>query len=330
MKRIWVRVIPWEKKKVTTALEGGAHAVVVEEGRYDDVKALGRIQVVAPDGDLVPGEDVEFFEVASGEDEDAIVAASRERLVVVSTTDWTVIPLENLVSRTDKVLAVVHDPDSVRVALTVLEKGVAGVMIDAPDIPALKGALAAAGDVGESTPLEKARVVEVKSLGMGDRVCVDTCSMMTESQGLLVGNSSMGMFLVHAETLVNPYVSPRPFRVNAGPIHLYVRVPGGKTRYLSEVEAGDEVMIYSYEGLGRPAVVGRVKVEKRPLVMVAAEAQGKKFTVVLQNAETVRLTSPDGSALSVASIATGDEVLVAVETGARHFGRKVEEFIIEK
>ena len=71
---------------------------------------------------------------------------------------------------------------------------------------------------------------------MGDRVCVDTCTNMGPGEGMLVGNSSGGLFLVHAESLENPYVAPRPFRVNAGPVHAYIRVPGGKTKYLGELE----------------------------------------------------------------------------------------------
>ena len=66
----------------------------------------------------------------------------------------------------------------------------------------------------------------VRQAGLGDRACVDTCSQMEQGQGMLVGNSSGGLFLVHAESVENPYVAPRPFRVNAGPVHAYIRVPG--------------------------------------------------------------------------------------------------------
>ena len=56
MKQLWVRVDPWDKKLVTTALESGADAVWVPQGRTEEVKALGLITVVAPDGDLSAGE----------------------------------------------------------------------------------------------------------------------------------------------------------------------------------------------------------------------------------------------------------------------------------
>jgi len=51
---------------------------------------------------------------------------------------------------------------------------------------------------------------------------------------------------------------------------------------------------------------------------------------VLQNAETIRLTRPDGTPISVVELKEGDEVLGYIESEGRHFGMKVEETIIEK
>ena len=91
---------------------------------------------------------------------------------------------------------------------------------------------------------------------MGDRVCVDTCSLLSDSEGMLIGNTSAGAFLVHAETLENPYVAPRPFRVNAGAVHAYATMPGGKTAYLSDLKAGDRVLISDSQGRTKEATVG--------------------------------------------------------------------------
>jgi 3-dehydroquinate synthase II len=187
--------------------------------------------------------------------------------------------------------------------------------------------------VKEASPPEAltvARITRVQPLGMGDRVCVDTCANMGLGEGMLVGNSSGGLFLVHAESLENPYVAPRPFRVNAGPVHAYIRVPGGKTRYLGELAAGDEVLVVNHQGQTRPGVVGRVKVESRPLMLVAAEVQGKEIATILQNAETIRLTRPDGQAVSIVTLKPGDEVLAALEEAGRHFGHKIQETILER
>jgi 3-dehydroquinate synthase II len=187
--------------------------------------------------------------------------------------------------------------------------------------------------VKEASPkvdLEVARITALKPLGMGDRVCVDTCSNLGLGEGMLVGNASGSLFLVHAESLENPYVAPRPFRVNAGPVHAYIRVPGNKTKYLGELTAGDEVLVVGHDGRSRPAVVGRAKVESRPLMLIVAEAGGREITTILQNAETIRLTRPDGEAVSIVSLKLGDEVLVALEGGARHFGHQIQETIVEK
>jgi 3-dehydroquinate synthase II len=330
MKQLWVKVDPYQKKLVTTALESGADAVWVPAGRAAEVKALGLIRVVAPDGDLIPGQDVQEVTVISQDQEAEVVRLARSGPVVVRTPDWTVIPLENLVAQCDNLFVEVSDADSARTFLGVLEKGVDGLVVVSSDLAVIK---AIARLIKESSPqvdLEVARITVLKPLGMGDRVCVDTCSNLGLGEGMLVGNTSNSLFLVHAESLENPYVAPRPFRVNAGPVHAYIRVPGNRTKYLGELNAGDEVLVVGHDSHSRSAVVGRAKVESRPLMLVAAEAGGREVTTILQNAETIRLTRPGGEAVSIVSLKPGDEVLVALEGGARHFGHKIQESIVEK
>jgi len=182
----------------------------------------------------------------------------------------------------------------------------------------------------ERLELRAATVVAVEPLGMGDRVCVDTCTNMGLGEGMLVGSSSAALFLVHAESVENPYVEPRPFRVNAGPVHAYVRVPGGRTRYLSELAAGDPALVVRSDGSTYAAVIGRVKVERRPLALLRAELAGEECTTILQNAETIRLVTPEGRPLSVVALKPGDLVLMAVEEAGRHFGMKISETIQER
>jgi 3-dehydroquinate synthase II len=330
MKTAWVRVDPWDKKLVTTALEGGAAAVMVPEGYHQKVKELGRITTIAPDGDLKPEQEVVFYEVKSQEDEKEILRLARSATVVVRTTDWTIIPLENLVAQADNIFAEVSNSEQARNALTVLERGVAGILIKTIDPAELKKTLAIVREQGEQVRLSTARIVTVRQAGLGDRACVDTCSQMEQGQGMLVGNSSGGLFLVHAESVENPYVAPRPFRVNAGPVHAYIRVPGGKTRYLSELVAGDSVLCVDHEGRAQQAIVGRMKIERRPLLLVTAETDAGEVTTLVQNAETIRLTAPNGEPRSVVALEKGSEVLVAIESAGRHFGHKVEETIWEK
>jgi 3-dehydroquinate synthase II len=125
-------------------------------------------------------------------------------------------------------------------------------------------------------------------------------------------------------------VAPRPFRVNAGPVHAYTRVPGGRTRYLSELSSGDGVLVAGADGTTQEATVGRVKIEKRPLLLIEAGCGEAEGSILLQNAETIRLTTVGGEAVSVVDLEPGDSVLVAVEAAGRHFGVKVDETIVEK
>lgn len=330
MRKVWVKVDPWDKKMVTTALEGGADGVLVPPGYAGTVKQLGKIETIAEDGDWRLGEDVVYFQINSSEDEDEILKLSREKMVILQCPDWTIIPLENLIARGADVIAQVADAEEARTAFGILEKGVNQILLAPADLPALKEALAAVKDSADQTDLQVATISEITAVGMGDRVCVDTCTAMTEGQGLLVGNSSSALFLIHSESVVNPYVSPRPFRINAGPVHAYTRVPGGKTRYLSELAAGDVIYITDYQGRATESVVGRLKIEKRPLMLVTAEVAGRQVTTIVQNAETIRLVDPDGKPVSVVRLAPGDQVLVAVEAGGRHFGYRIEETITEK
>jgi 3-dehydroquinate synthase II len=76
--------------------------------------------------------------------------------------------------------------------------------------------------------------------------------------------------------------------------------------------------------------VGRSKIERRPLLLVEASCGGAKGSLLLQNAETIRLTAPDGEARSVVELQAGDEILVQVEESGRHFGMKVTETIVER
>ena len=129
MKQLWVKVDPWDKKLVTTALESGADAVWVPQGRTEAVKALGLITVVAPDGDLVPGQDVQEVAISSTADEAEVIRLARQGPVVVHTPDWSIIPLENLVAQTANIFVEVSDEDAARTALGVLEKGVDGLVV---------------------------------------------------------------------------------------------------------------------------------------------------------------------------------------------------------
>ena len=328
MKQFWVDIRPWNKEIATTAIESGADAVVVD--RADDIKKLGRITTIAPDGDLKIGTDVAEVSITDKASENKAAGIKDKKFVIVTTSDWTVIPLENLVAQSDRIIAKVKDLKEAELAATVLERGVAGILLASND-PAVVRAVAQRmkASAGQVT-LVPFTVTKITPVGMGDRVCVDTCSMLEDGQGMLMGNTSSAMLLVHAETLENPYVAPRPFRVNAGAVHAYILLPDGKTAYLSDLAIGGSVLIADAKGKAHTAIVGRTKIERRPLLLVEAESGGAKTSLILQNAETIRLVKEDGSAISVVHLKSGDRVMGCALEGGRHFGIAVKETIIEK
>ena len=330
MRKIWVKAIPWNKEIAAIALECGADALWVPPGMGQEVRKIGVIPIVSEDGDLVVGRDVVVKEIREKKDEEEIGALTLSKKVVVRGGDWMIIPLENLLSRTNNLFVEIRDLKEGETAFAILEKGVDGVVIDNSDIDAVRRLIRTLKRRNEKIDLSPARIRRIEPLGMGDRVCVDTCSSMTAGEGMLVGNSSQALFLVHSESVENPFVNTRPFRVNAGPVHAYVRIANGQTKYLSEVRSGDQVLVVNFEGTTYPAIVGRAKVERRPLVLVEAEENGRTASVILQNAETIRLTGPSGSAVSLVELKKGSEVLVYREGSGRHFGVRIDETIIER
>lgn len=259
--------------------------------------------------------------------------------LIIIGKDWKIVPTENIITGLQnaktKIIMGVETVEDAKVAFETMERGVDGVLLSFKDKSMgvdhrkmIKDIL----DLKEkslSIKLEPVKVIKVNKVGMGDRVCIDTCSLMTEGEGMLIGSFSSGFFLVQAEVNESEYVSSRPFRVNAGAIHSYI-MNGDKTNYLSELKGGDEVLIVNDKGRINKAVIGRVKIEKRPLIQISAEKNGDKIEVILQNAETVNLVKPDGKPISVSKIKEGDEVIAYLTKKGRHFGAEIDESIIER
>ncbi len=330
MKKLWINVPKWDKKIVTTALESNADALLVPKGCTKKVKELGLIKTISQDGDLKLGKDVVIITINSKEDEKKALKESKSKIVIVKTKDWTVIPLENLIAQTKGLIAEVKNSTEAKTAIETLEKGVDGVLLTTNNLNEIKKTSSLIKSSTEKLHLVKAKITKIQAVGTGDRVCIDTCTNMKIGQGMLVGDSSSGMFLVHSESVENPYVAQRPFRVNASAVHAYIKVPEGKTKYLSEIKTGTETLIVDAKGNTEIAIVGRTKVEKRPLMVLEAKTNNKKISLILQNAETIRLVKPNGKPISIVKLRKGDEVLAYTEEAGRHFGMKIKETITEK
>lgn len=322
-----------DRKLVAKAVEEGFQRFLLKRA----MPAVGRIEELRLDGEKIHRNGSligEFIRVGNRKDEHRVRALKGKReLVVVETTDWKVIPLENLIAAlgtATKLYAVARTPQEAELFFTTLEKGVDGIVVRPKNLTELK-AFKQVLDAQSPKPLDLVTgiVTRVEPVGMGERVCIDTTNLFDAGEGFLIGSTSHGFFLVSAETIETEYVAARPFRVNAGAIHCYL-LSGESTKYLSELRSGQRLQAVKPDGSRREVIVGRAKIETRPLLLVEAETQGRKFSVILQNAETIRLTTPRGRPKSVAKLAVGDKVLMRVESGARHFGMKVEERIREQ
>ena len=287
-----------------------------------------------------------YYEMKSKQDEEFIEAESKKGnfdFIIVKAPDWKIIPFENLIAKMHKndteLIASVENIDEAELMLKTLEVGTDGILITPKgvnDIIELKKLIVTEFGV----ELIEAEVTALQNVPESERVCVDTTSLLKSGEGMLVGSTAKGFVLVHAEVFDTQFVSSRPFRVNAGDVSAYILVPGDdteknyRTKYLSELKGGDQVLVVNTNGGAKKVTVGRVKIETRPMLRLELEIDkhGKKirFNYIGQNAETIRLVNSVGTPVSIVDIKVGDKVLVHIGPEATHFGIKIEESIIEK
>lgn len=328
MKRsVFAEILPFDKDMVLLALEAGVDGIVTEDAQIEEIKSLARVQF------LGTGQ-VARFALDKKEDELAYEEAVRKNPQTLHTlTKFEIIPVENLLAKKDiaeNICLTVSSYAEAKLAFGILERGVDKIIVSAEGLKDIRKIMELAQTGGESMTLEPAEITKIQPVGLGHRVCVDTLSVLEVGQGMLCGNSSAFTFLVHAETEDNEYVNSRPFRVNAGGVHAYAMMPNDKTSYLQELCSGSEVLIVDKNGQCKSAVVGRVKVEVRPMLLIEAKTKdGKKGGIFLQNAETIRLVGKNGKHVSVVTLKEGDEVLCHLDCAGRHFGMRVEENITE-
>lgn len=233
------------------------------------------------------------------------------------------------------------------------------------DVSNLNNKATAGGLVASETPVERAvkdtaRVLpgacwrDSEGSVVADRVCIDFVRNLSPSEGCWIGSSAKVMALVLSEAVESGFIPSRPFRVNAGPVHSYVCLADGSTKYLGELQAGDEVLVLDADtGRSRSVAVGRLKIEVRPCVLVklagmnlnmennenqmnqSSDLDGNATPerplgqLFLQQVETVRLGQPGGRCIPVTGleIATAKEiqkqqsVLLRISDQGTHMGR---------
>ncbi len=259
--------------------------------------------------------------------------------LLVRCSNWKMVPLENLVAAsrgtgTRIAVAIEKEIELVGAAFAL------GAGVDAVLVPS--SLIAPASKLSEEKPeievsqrhseslVTGAEVISIDAAGVGERVCVDLTRRLKLGQGMVLGSNSGMLCLVHGETISSEFVPTRPFRVNAGAIHSYALMSDGKTKYLSELNSGDEVAIASEEGIYEKATIGRLKIEHRPLLLIRYSAFDSEGQIVVQQAETVRLVSSKEEVKSVTDLEPGDRISVIIDNRARHIGIAVDGEVVEK
>lgn len=291
--------------------------------------------------------------ISQGEDQSkGIALMGSVDWLVVEFEDWSMIPLENLIAARSgshtKIAAHICQPLQAQGAGFALQEGVDALivsnsseMIDAALSVKAQRLEESVEDNVETMNLDHLELADfeitaINEAGLGDRYCLDFLSLLGQGEGVLVGSSATMLFLIHSETVTSTFVPTRPFRVNAGSPHSYILMASGATKYMADLVAGDEVLGVSVEGPTRPIVLGRIKIEQRPMLKISAKSvmqEGRKDNeahVFMQQAETVRLISSAQKPCSVTSLNMGQQLKGWIGHGARHLGAQVRGSIEER
>lgn len=260
---------------------------------------------------------------------------------------------------------VVGDIEQSLNAMATMEQGV-GVLFRTRD-PAAIAALTAnvISRQRDRIGLIPAEVIGVQHTGLGHRVCVDTTSIMSAEEGMIIGSTGWGGIFVCSGTHYLPHMNLREFRVNIGAVHSYIWGGDGRALYLSEMRAGSQVLCVDRRVRARTITVGRAKIERRPLLnircrisfddvpadvrklvltereiarsvtpggeQIASVGEGYlEINTVLQNDWHVRVMGADGVVRHCTLLRPDDRILAFVDTPGRHTGLRVAERIIEK
>jgi len=262
--------------------------------------------------------------------------------ILVRCSDWTMIPLENLISHSSgsgtKIAVSINNVVDLNGAAFALEHGVDALLLPSQNEEIWEEAELIISSKKSTDKYSKpivdlsiATILSINSSGVGERVCIDLIERLEIGEGMVIGSNSSSLALVHGETIESEYVPSRPFRVNAGSIHSYVLMSDGSTKYLSELSAGDEVSVISHSGVFRKSIIGRLKIERRPFLIIRFRSKsGNEGQIMLQQAETVRLVNASGSIISVTNLEIGDEIIVRNDNQMRHIGNALDGEMREK
>lgn len=258
-------------------------------------------------------------------------------LIIISFKDETKIPLEIVLADAQnfncKVVVEAKDNEEAKVIFGVLEFGADGVILKDNNLQNIYSVIDEIKSKSEflDNGLKELTVLRTFYAGMGDRACLDMTSFLELDEGVLIGSFSNGGLLACSETHPLPYMKTRPFRINAGSLQSYVLAPGNQTWYLSDLRAGMEVLAVNTKGKTRSVTVGRVKIERRPMMCIEAQDDDKTIVNVFMQADWhVRVFGKNGEPINITTIKPGDKLLGYTMKSGRHVGVNVDELIIEQ
>ncbi len=246
------------------------------------------------------------------------------RTRVIHFTDPTKIPLEIVIAAAEsaegKLVTIVDDLEEAAIVLDVLENGSDGVLFR-PAAPTTCSRWSGCWRRRHPNWSCPPSPWSIEHVGLGDRVCVDTCSHFEEDEGILVGSYSSGFVLCCSETHPLPYMPTRPFRVNAGALHSYTLGPDNRTNYLSELRLGQRAA----RGQRRRAAPGGSssagRSSSRGRCWRSDPRRGRPaVSLTVQDDWHVRVLGPGGKVLNVTELQTGDELLGYLAADQRHVG----------
>mmetsp|Transcript_972 Transcript_972/g.1888 ORF Transcript_972/g.1888 Transcript_972/m.1888 type:complete len:399 (+) Transcript_972:23-1219(+) len=331
-----------------------------EEGSSVNIDFEGQIYYTDEKSRLVDGKSKRIVGVSMdlkhGQQKILAVLGSVEWVLIHHSSDeWQMIPAENLIAASrstgTKLAFLVRKPSDVGGLAHALELGVDALCVNATTasdelweavFQARTEKQDARKKTKETVPIEPCIVtgtcsrLETKEPVLADRVCVDLVQMLSPDEGCWIGSSAKLMALVLSEAAASTYVPTRPFRINAGPVHSYICMADNSTKYLCELQAGDQVLVFnSVTGTSRGVAVGRLKQEVRPCVLIQLETPANQGQIFLQQAETVRLGQEEGNFLRASDLdyeATDDNQPILLRTmgAGTHIGIAFEGTVEEK
>jgi 3-amino-4-hydroxybenzoic acid synthase len=304
---------------VMHTVEDGAQLDELRLRQHDDGRSTGGLVHVTDDASLKL----------------ACSSAITLSYTVVAFRDPTKIPLEIVIAAADKspgqLICQADSLEEAEIIADVLEKGSEGVLFAPRDANDVFGLAELLSTHTPELTLSTLTVDSIEHSGLGDRVCVDTCTHLDKDEGILVGSYAHGFVLCSSETHPLPYMPTRPFRINAGALHSYVVGMDNRTNYLSELQSGSTVLAVGADGRTRRVAVGRTKLESRPLLTIKATSdEGMHVSLAVQDDWHVRVLGPGGAVLNVTELRPGDQLLGYLATDKRHVGWPVGEFCVEK